>query len=268
MRFLPVIVSALSLLATAVHAHEFWIEPKAYGVEPGGTIAADFVVGQQFKGRRLRYFANDSARMELQGPPGTDWKPPRTGDAPAFRATAGDDGLMILVHETAGDTLRYKTDELFPAFVKHKDMRGVMERHLARDLPLSGFIETYSRHVKALVAVGDGAGSDHLFGMKTELVALANPYTDDLGDGLPVQLYWQGAPLAGAQVELFERAPDGTVADLFFRTDAQGIARLPVRPGHTYLADAVRMVELPGKDVATDAMWHSYWAALTFAVPE
>ena len=44
------------------------------------------------------------------------------------------------------------------------------------------------------------------------------------------------------------------------------VARLPVRAGYEYLADAVvlRAVE-PKRE--TDAQWQSLWASLTFAVP-
>lgn len=265
-RLVPALLVAL-LAASAARAHEFWIAPREWRVEPGATIAADFRVGQMFAGRDLRFFPTDTARHEAFGPPGTEVKRARSGDKPAMKAAAPAPGLVVLVHQTTPETLRYQSADLFENFVRHKDLRGVLAAHKARGLPPSGFVEHYTRFAKALVAVGAGHGADRAVGMRTELVALANPYTDDLSAGLAVQLFFEGAPLADAQVELFDRAPDGTVRDLFFRTDAQGVAVLPVESGHEYLVDAVRMLPLEAADPANDPVWHSLWASLTFAVP-
>jgi len=69
--------------------------------------------------------------------------------------------------------------------------------------------------------------------MLTEIVALANPYTDDLSAGLPVQVFYDNAVRADAQVELFAKSADGSVEITTYRTDANGIATLPVQPGIT-----------------------------------
>ncbi|MEM8731861.1 MAG: DUF4198 domain-containing protein, partial [Pseudomonadota bacterium] len=152
----------------------------------------------------------------------------------------------------------------FLRFAAHKDFADIEVRHAARGLPKTGFRERYTRHVKALVAVGDGAGSDRLTGLKTEFVALANPYTDDLSGGLPVRLYHDGAPRAAAQVEIFARAPDGEVTVTTTRTDDTGLAMIPVVSGYSYLLDGVVLRETEEGD---DAAWETLWAALTFAVP-
>ena len=128
---------------------------------------------------------------------------------------------------------------------------------------MDGFTERYSRHAKSLIAVGSGAGSDRESGLETEFVALENPYTFK-GDTLPVQLFYQQKPRAAAQVEIFERAPDDSVSITLTQTDTEGRADIPVKPGHTYLLDAV---VLRPSDPETGAIWETLWAALTFAVP-
>ncbi len=100
--------------------------------------------------------------------------------------------------------------------------------------------------------------------METEFVALANPYTADMDLGLPVQLLYQDAPRPGAQVEVFDRAPDGTVRVTTAQTDAKGIALIPVSPGHEYLLDAVFLRPAPDLD---EAVWESHWASITFKIP-
>ncbi len=210
------------------------------------------------------YFARRTRRFDFMQEDQVTPYQGRMGDLPAFQLDQIDDGLLVISHETVPETLTYEAWETFQAFVTHKGFVDVIQRHQARDLPEQGFTETYSRHAKALVAIGDGTGADSLQGMETEFVALANPYTDDLSLGMPVQLFYQGKPRTKAQVEVFERGPDNTVSVFLCYTDTQGYALIPVKTGHTYLLDAVVMRPAPK---AEEPVWESLWAALTFAVP-
>ena len=125
------------------------------------------------------------------------------GDNPALVMEAGADGLAVVVHETTDSRLTYTDFAVFQRFVAHKDFATALADHAARGLPETGFKETYRRHAKSLIAVGSGAGADRAMGLAIEIVALANPYTDDLTAGLPVLVLLDGAPRGDAQVELF-----------------------------------------------------------------
>ena len=266
----PAILAALCIAATAAQAHEFWIEPDRYVVEPGETATATFRNGEEMSGSTLGFIPGRSRRFDVVTAEGTAPVDARMGDDPAFARGDLPEGLAVIVHETAPQRLTYvdrgdRTGwERFVAFTEHKAMADAVAVHRARGLPEEGVTERYSRFAKALVAVGDGTGSDAPTGLLTEIVALANPYRDDVSGGLPVRVFLDGAPRADAQVELFERGPDGAVAITLHRTDADGVAVLPVAPGHRYLADAVAL----RPDPTGETMWESLWAALTFAVPE
>ncbi|MEL7211436.1 MAG: DUF4198 domain-containing protein [Pseudomonadota bacterium] len=248
-------------------AHEFWVSPAAYQLEASDNAVVHLRVGEAFKGPAFSYIARQTARFDLvQG----DTVMPitaRTGDNPAMDMPLEGDGLWIVVHETADSTLTYRAREKFEAFVAHKAFPDTLEDHTARGLPDDGFKESYRRFAKALIAVGDGAGQDRRVGLRTEIVALANPYTDDLSKGMPVQVLYEGAPRAAAQVELFAKAPDGTVEVTLHQTDAEGRVRLPVQQGTEYLVDAVKMVALDNDDPEAGPVWESLWAALTFKTP-
>jgi hypothetical protein len=179
------------------------------------------------------------------------------------------EGLHVALYESAGGTVRYEDFEKFKKFAAHKDFRDALTRHAARQLPETQFFEYYSRHAKSLIAVGSGDGQDRAFGLETEIVALKNPYTDDIALGLPVRVLYRGAPRADAQVELFDKDGAGQVVITLIRTDSNGVAVLPVTKGHSYLADAVVLREPEaGSDAAAGgAVWETLWAALTFAVP-
>ena len=264
-------ISALMWLisTSASFGHEFWIDTLDYQVETGTPLQADLRVGQNFGGSPYAYIPANFRLFELaQGETRTPVAG-RIGDRPALNQAAPGPGLTMVLHVTRDYDLTYKTLDMFENFVRHKDALWAFEQHKAEGFPDAGFVELYSRYAKSLIAVGDGAGKDSRFGLLTEIVALANPYTDNLSGGLPVQVFYDDEVRADTQVELFAKSPDGTVSITTHRTDAQGIVALPVQPGVTYMADAV-VLRRPDSDLAREknALWESLWANLTFAVPE
>lgn len=247
--------------------HEFWIDPVDHMVPAGREIVADIRVGEAFAGGAQSYFPRNFRRFEIGTADGFAPVKGRMGDSPALTQSAPE-GLAIVVHETTTYSLTYKSFDKFERFLDHKDALWVVDAHRARGLPSENFKELYSRYAKSLVAVGSGRGQDRVVGMETELVAGLNPYTDDLSNGLPVTLLYKGAPWSDAQIEVFEKAPGGNVSISTVRTDASGRARVPVKAGHRYMLDAVRLRE-PDQNLVEnrDAAWESLWANLTFAVP-
>ncbi len=250
-------------------AHEFWIEPQSYQVGSGETLQADFKNGQMFKGNSLSYFERSSARFEMIAGGEVITLEPRAGDAPALNVTAPiDDGLVVVIHETTPSKLTYKEWEKFQKFAARKDFAQAEADHVAAGWSQSRFREVYTRHAKALLAVGMGSGSDMSTGMVTEFVALSNPYAEKFDNNMKVKVLYENAPRPDAQVEVFDRAPDDTVTIHLHRTDAQGVASIPVQPGHDYLFDAVVLRPAPDASTAEDAIvWETLWAALTFSVP-
>lgn len=248
----------------AAKAHEFWIDPLDHIVAPGDNIVAELFVGQDYEGARQSFLPLRFKRFDFAFEDAVSDVPGTVGDRPALNMAAPGEGLVVVVHETTNSTLTYTEFAKFEAFVTHKDATWTLEAHQMRGLPEKGFKEVYSRYAKSLVAVGDGTGADVEAGMETELVALENPYTDNMSDGIDVRLMYQGAPRADAQIEVFAKATDGTVAVSTVRTDETGVATVPVQPGQRYMLDSVVLRQ----PVEGDAAWESLWANLTFAVPE
>ncbi|MBV7410837.1 DUF4198 domain-containing protein [Maritimibacter sp. DP1N21-5] len=266
MRFATILLTCLCL-ARVAHAHEFWIAPRDYTVATGDAIIADLRVGQDFRGAAQSYFPGKFARFEVRMGDRTAPVEGRIGDIPALDMPAPQEGLAIVIHETANHDLTYRERELFERFVAHKDLGDVLERHAQRGLPELAFREAYTRYAKSLVAVGDGAGTDLAVGLHHEIVAGLNPFTDDLSGGMPVQVLYDGAPRAEAQVEVFARGPSGEITQSFYRTDETGLAVIPMAPSTEYMVDAVVMEDTGNDDPDAGPVWHSAWANLTFSTP-
>ncbi|UWR24162.1 DUF4198 domain-containing protein [Sulfitobacter sp. S190] len=258
-------------IAETAAAHEFWIEPSKYQVESNAAFEADLRNGEKFRGIRQSFFPNRNTRIEIVMGDRVIPVEGRMGDRPAIAIDApAQDGLLIAVHEAAPNQITYKTWEKFLKFADHKDFSDAASDHEARGWAKENFKETYTRHSKSLIAVGDGAGMDRALGLATEFVALDNPYDAGFDGVMEVALFYEGAPRADAQIEVYEKptGDDGEAVVSIVRTDAAGRAEVPVKPGMEYLFDAV--VLRPAADAKTvDAgpVWETLWAALTFAVP-
>lgn len=268
MRVLLSLMSGLILLCAAAtaNAHEFWIDPEAYQVQAGAPLKAHLRVGQEFNGSSYPYRPSQITRFDLAQGDQISPVEGRIGDNPALDITAPKEGLLVIVHETADNRLTYTEFAKFEKFVAHKAFPDVIAQHDARGLSREKFVESYRRYAKSLVAIGDGAGADAPVGLKTEIVALANPYTDAISE-MPVKILLEGQPRKRTQVELFDKSPDGEVSITLYTTDDDGVARFPVTAGHSYLVDAVWAEALPNDDTESGPVWKTHWAALTFAVP-
>ena len=269
--------TALVALSGPVAAHELWLEPLDYTITRQDTIESEIFNGQGFGGTvdgevlgatRIGYFPNRIAAARYFLGDASAPVDGRLGTTPALQLAPLAEGLHSIAYVSTPASLTYENWERFQRFVDHKDLDVSLERHLELGFPEEGFGEVYIRNSKTLVAVGDGAGADRRTGMETEIVALDNPYTDDLSEGMRVALYYQGGVRADEQIELFEKDAEGNVVITLVRTDADGIAVLPVRPGFSYMADAV-VLRQPSEALAeqSGAVWETLWANLTFAVP-
>lgn len=262
------VASSLACIAVGAKAHEFWIYPKDHQVQPGDLIQAALLVGQGFEGNSQPFLPPKFRRFDVAMGNSLVAAPGRAGDRPALKMRTSDEGLLVVIHETTDTVLTWDEYERFVGFVEHKDAEWTLAEHDKRGLSREGIREVYSRYAKSLIAVGHGRGEDRAFGLETEIVALENPYTDNMGDGFTVRVLYRGKPRSGEQVEIYDRAPDETVTVTTTQTNADGVAVVPVKPGHRYMLDSVVLRE-PSAAMAAErnVVWESLWANLTFAVP-
>ena len=236
-------------------------------VDPGAPVIADIRVGEAYQGTAFAYIPQRfrqfdmAVQGEIRAVDGT------VGDRPALQLDAADEGLLTVIHATQDQHITWTKWEKFVSFLEHKDLTWGLTAHAARGLSQENVRERYSRYAKSLIAVGDGAGEDVTAGLEVEIVALENPYRDEMGDGFDMLALYQGAPLQDVQIEVFRKAPDGSVTISTERTDATGKATIPVSPGARYMLDTVVLRPLD-KVEDRDPAWETLWANLTFEVPD
>ena len=262
--------SALILTASA-QAHEYWLEPAVFQVEPGEEITGNLKNGQDFKGSTFSYIGSRFDLFTVNSPSGESPATGRDGDRPALVAETREPGLYSVSYQGKFEHITFTDPAKMKLYEDYEGLTGLLQHHAERGLADDRLQEQYARCAKALFQVGDPqknaqghTSGDSLTGLKFELVAEENPYTLDEDDTLPVRLYWQGEPAGNVQIRWFryrDASHTGTV-----RTDETGRARVPLGGGGKFLLNAVRIY--PGdEDPETDIPeWYSYWASLTFGI--
>lgn len=188
------------------------------------------------------------------------------GAEPAGRWQSGAPGDYTLVYVSSGAYVELNP-ERFGDYLKKEGLDQALadwRRRGEDDVPAR---DRYSRHAKALVAVGPAAESRTAFtrplGLELELVPTENPLRLAAGAKLTVSVLAHGKPLAGAQVvsrsQLHPDTPE------VVRTDLNGRATLRLASGGPWMIKAVRIERAAGDPLAD---WHSAWASLTFSLPE
>jgi hypothetical protein len=259
-------VVTLLLGAGQGSAYEFWIDPESFLCEAGDTLSADIRIGEEFDGVALALAPERIARFEVRSSQGELQVDDTVGARPALRAEGLPEGLAVIVHETTPRILTWSQAGRFLSFVRDKGLGDILEASADWAEDRMGLREEHVRYAKSLVAIGHGRGDDRVVGLRTEFVALANPYADDLAGALPVQLWLDGAPRRMATVEVFARpAMGGPATRTVHETDTNGIVVLSVRPGLQYLMHSVALEAGDGSEGAPD--WRTLWASLTFEVP-
>lgn len=258
----------LMLTVSPSFAHELWIEPLEFQVSTDTTLQAHLVNGEEFEGVELSYLPRNFSDFVIFAGTQRTNVTGRIGDTPALQMDPIQDGLHVAAYISNPSTINYKTWEKFQKFVDHKDLGDARAAHDARGLPAEGFDEAYRRFSKSLIGVGSSEGADRRLGMETEIVALNNPYVEGDMEVMGLQLFYQRDVRADEQIEILEKAPDGTVNIFLVRTNQDGVASVPVKSGHLYMADAVVLRE-PSERLAsaTGAVWETLWANLTWAMP-
>ena len=123
------------------------------------------------------------------------------------------------------------------------------------------------KFAKALLQIGSETTDvyQRKVGHRLELVPLSNPFVSQLGDNLKIQVYFDGKPLPGSEVENGDGITPMEEKDIpRYRTDQHGIAVIPItrRGLHLFVVDhreSSLHPDLAGREL--------YNATLSFVLP-
>ena len=268
------LLTAAALLAVVLPAaaHEFWVTPSAWIVEPGQRAMLLVNVGYQFPNASSFTTPDRIDVVRLVGP-GSDTRVP-----PPYRrekdSLAADVQLpnapgtyigVVAVKLRVGE----KSAAVFQQHIEHQGLDDVAAYRAAHREPDKPVRERYSRYGKMLLRVGargDGAHVTKPLGLQIELVPHVDPTTLRPGSKLRLRLLLDGQPAPNALVGGINAASNAKPEEwpLKARTDANGEAELTLNAPGAWLIRAVRTVRRTGETGELAADWESYWASLSF----
>jgi len=253
----------LLLAARPAAAHEFWLEAIDYTPKPGTSVPIVFRNGQGFVGDSYPFLKELTRRFWIAEAKGDRAIKAIEGDDPAGEVKFSQPGLTIVAYHGKPQSVTFETFERFVDNLKEEGLESLAEMHQRQGKPAAGINELFTRHAKALVQVGKGAGNDRPVGMPLELIAETNPYLAVPGSPVVVRLLHNSRPLAGTMIKTFHLKDPQSPRRV--RTDEQGRATIELPLAGEYLVNAVHMLEPPAGE---NAHWFSLWASLTFARPK
>ena len=248
--------------------HELWVDTTDFRVEKDTEINLNLRNGENFDGFSLGYFDRSVEKLYWRQNGNQFNNTSRQGDIPALKIVPNENGLVTAVYVSKPSIIKYKEFKKFKNFAIAKHSQSSIDFHLKSNFPTENFSEIYTRYSKALLGVGGAKGSDKANDLELELIALQNPYTDDISNGIEILTLYKGRPQAFSVLNVFERSNmDLRVKSFVVKTDAKGIATVKVENDNAYLIDNV--IIRPANDKLLKdkgVIWESLWAALTFGV--
>jgi len=254
---IPILIAAALL---PVAAHDFWIEPSTFRPDPGSTVSAQLLVGENFRGDPYPHNDEHIQRFFLHGPKGEIPFEGSQGEDPAGVAEVGSAGLQWIGYLSRETVVDLGPDKL-ATYIGQVGLEPFFKGDPAKPIR-----DHFSRCAKSLLLAGPARsgekGFDRRFGFPLELIAEADPYALGKNAVLPVRLLHDGKPLADALVVAIEKSrPEASAVRV--RTDAQGRARLALSSSGAWLVKAVWIGALRDRP----AEYESWWASLTFELP-
>jgi uncharacterized GH25 family protein len=277
-------VTPVLLSASQTRAHDFWIEPSAFHLAVPGPLKIHFRVGDEFPGDAVPRNDQRIVQFVLLGPEQTNIADAksivgRDGEQPAGLTRIEKPGIFIIGYcsNHAQVTVDAATCE---EYLKEKGLDEAIAARQANHQTNQPSNEIYSRCAKALVQCGPPLATDvdRSLGFTLELIALKNPYALNPGEDLPVLLLYEGKPAANRLVTA--RNSKHPETNLSVRTDSDGRASLKLAVSGMWVINAVHMIPAPAISAAPGAsssprtqpqnppQWESFWASLTFEMPD
>ncbi len=270
-------VVALALAPSAL-AHEFWLLPDSFMVQPSDLVRARLFHGERFAGDIVARDDSMIERFEYVSPASPSPTPIRGlhGHPQSF-LRPDQPGPGVLVYQTR-EYINVLPAERFEAYLIEEGLGEISSRRAAIGETGREGREAYIRCAKALIHVEASASDssqsasadtgsveaptpiDSVVGLPCEIVLESFDRRAE-GTALSVLVLFEGAPLADARLVAVAEARREDLIEL--RTDAEGRAWITADATGPWMFTTLHMTRTEGRE---DVDWKSYWASLTFSI--
>ncbi|MEJ1240684.1 DUF4198 domain-containing protein [Chryseolinea sp. T2] len=254
---------ALLMVLLAAQAHEFWLQADRYFLKTGEKAQLKFMVGENFMGEPwdLKVHRVESLQaIESDGVRSLADSVNRENSTLSVRFNTPGTKLLAMQSNPAYIELEAK---LFNEYLQEDGLDDVYASREKNKALGNKAREHYSRHTKLFLQVGETRDDIYkkIVGMPIELIPQRNPYELKRADKCQFLVLFNGQPLFGAKVRIWNRFDNRTTIQNAY-TQKDGMIEMQISNPGSWMVSVVKMV--PSKDPAAD--WRSYWGSLVFAV--
>jgi uncharacterized GH25 family protein len=262
----------LALLATSAMAHDFWIQPNDYWVDPMNPVGFSLQVGHGpyrqrspiALGRIVRFEAIsvDGSKIDLRD------RMKLGGQLDDGHIAFSKPGTYVLVMETDARAQSHLPAIRFNDYLKVEGLTPALEQRERIHRTDADGSENYSRRAKSLVQVGPPDATTNAqvtvpLGLPLEIVPEQNPYAVPQSATLPVRVIYEGRPLTGALIKLTNLQHDQAPFETHL-TDREGRARFAMPTQGVWLLNVIWTKVLPS---ARETDFETVFSSLSFGFP-
>ena len=255
---------ALIVVSLIAQAHEFWLEPIKFRFAVGETATINFKVGDNFFGEPWLTSLEKLNKVELHSIKGVkDVKAlTKQGEKENLSVQLPLEGTyMVVMH--GNPSFSDEPAEQFNAYLKDQGLDDVYNKRKKSNTLEKNGTEFYTRYSKVLLQAGKRTDDTYkkVAGLPIEIIPQQNPYTRKVGDPVKFIVRYNGRPLFGALVKVFNRNNNRTNIQTIY-TQQDGSIETHISNTGAWMLNVVHMI--PSTD--PKAEWQSYWGSLTFGI--
>lgn len=264
------IISLCTLISAPVLAHDLWLQPSAFWVQPNSPQSAFILIGH---GQNRENWGIRSDRIILFrniSPDGrtADLRPlVKAGSSPAFPFSLKQAGTHVLVMQSNHAESSLPAAR-FNEFLAEEGLTPAIRHRAATKAVQKAGREIFSRRAKMLVQNGPfnpklaGAATRRI-GFDLEIVPERHPYALGSSRTIPIRVYYQGKPLPGALVKFTNLDADARPVATK-RTGADGRSSFDIPSRGKWLLNVVWTKPISGHPKAD---FDTTFSSLTFGYP-
>ena len=153
--------------------------------------------------------------------------------------------------------------EDFTEYLREEGLDNIYYDREKNKLSADSATELYSRYSKLILQAGNGGDETYkkVCNLPIEIIPDSNPLDMKKGDAIRFKILYQGKPLFGAKVKVWNRYNHRTTVQNIYSQQDGFIETHVSNPG-TWMVSVVNMV--PSRD--PDARYRSFWGTLVFGV--
>ncbi|MEE4278593.1 MAG: DUF4198 domain-containing protein [Halieaceae bacterium] len=253
-----------ALLSASVQAHETWMLPGSFSAEPGESLEFTLTSGMSFPslGSGIDQRRIMEAVMLQHEEPAQTLVPSRALEGALELTGIPDPGLVCAWVQLRPRILQIDDPDDVEHYLDEIGVAEALRESWEADDSL--WRESYSKVARSYLRAGDAQSGQGCIEEPTaarfDILPLADPTTLSPGDRLPLQVLFDGEPLAGQAVGTMR---EGESAMPLQRSDESGRLEVSVAAGGRHMIYATNLRKAAGGD---DFNWESDFITLTFDV--